>query len=49
MEQNLIYYVDQYLDGKFVSRSEPYFDRESCENVFFNLNEGLNESIYSNR
>ena len=40
MEQNLIYYVDQYLDGQFVSRSEPCFDRESCENLFFSLNEG---------
>ena len=45
MEQNLIYYVDQYLDGQFVSRSEPYFDRESCENVFLNLNEGSGVNI----
>lgn len=40
MEQKLIYYVDQYLDGQFVSRSEPCFDRESCEDLFFRLNEG---------
>ena len=45
MEQNLIYYVDQYLNGQFVSRSEPCFDRESCENLFFSLNEGSGVNV----
>ena len=46
MEQNLIYYVDQYLDGQFLSRSEPCFDRESCEELFFKLNEGSGYNVF---
>ena len=46
MEQNLIYYIDQYLGDQFISRSEPYYSRQECEQTFENLCDNSCESIY---
>ena len=46
MEQNLIYYIDQYLDEDFMSRSEPYFDRLTCEEAFNDLCNNSCENMY---
>ena len=46
MEQNLIYYIDQYLNNQFISRSEPYYDRETCEHMFSELCDNSCEDMY---
>jgi hypothetical protein len=46
MEQNLIYYIDQYLDEQFMSRSEPYLDRVTCEEAFNDLCNNSCENMY---
>ena len=53
MEQHLIYYIDQYLNDKFISRSEPFYDRTLCEqalselcfNTYENLHYKMNVSM----
>ena len=44
MEQHLIYFIDQYFSGSFLSRSEPFYDRDICENVLFGLRNELDNS-----
>ena len=44
MEQHLLYYIDQYFRGTFLSRSEPVYDRDICENVLFGLRNALDNS-----
>jgi hypothetical protein len=36
MEQSneLLFYIDQYIDGYFFSRSEPFYDREECVSYY---------------
>lgn len=33
----MLFYIDHYVDDVFFSRSEPFFDRESCVNFCNNL------------
>ena len=37
MEPNFIFYIDQYLYGRFVSRSEPFYERSECEECLEHL------------
>ena len=41
MTQHLIFYIDQYINNLFFSRSEPFFDRLECEQVLFDLRSNL--------
>ena len=46
MEQHLIYYIDQYLNDQFVSRSEPFYERTLCEQVLSELCFNTYENIH---
>lgn len=32
-----LYFIDQYVDGQFMSRSEPFYDKEVCIDIFDRL------------
>ena len=42
----ILFTIDQYLNNQFISRSEPYYDRESCENMFSELCDNSCEDMY---
>lgn len=44
MEPHLIYFIDQYFRDTFLSRSEPFYDKDICETVLFGLRNELDNS-----
>ena len=41
-----LYFIDQYIDGQFMSRSEPFNDKEVCINYFNRLISSNDSGIF---
>ena len=46
IENAPLYFIDQYIDGQFMSRSEPFCDKDVCIDFFERLTESNDSGIF---
>jgi hypothetical protein len=46
IENAPLYFIDQYVDGQFMSRSEPFYDKDTCIDFFERLTESNDSGIF---
>ena len=45
-EANMLYFIDQYIDNRFMSRSEPFYDKDTAIEMFDRLQSTASSDVY---
>lgn len=45
-EANMLYFIDQYIDNRFMSRSEPFYDKDTAIEMFDRLQNTASSDVY---